>query len=124
MDPGSYAAIFIATIGAIVSWLTHRSSTKADRDSNKENNRVEMEKEAYDRARKLDTETITRQDNEINELIAKNTNLVTRNEELMETNELLARRNRELDQTIRELQARVSSLEDHVQTLEGEKNEY
>jgi len=67
------AAIDVASLGAAAiaaagSWLARRSAGKATISSTTITSRLDMEKEAYERARKLDTETIERQDQEIQEL--------------------------------------------------------
>jgi len=67
------AAIDVASLGAAAiaaagSWLARRSAGKATVDSTTITSRLDMEKEAYERARALDTETIERQEREIKEL--------------------------------------------------------
>jgi chromosome segregation ATPase len=69
------SAVVVSLIAAIVGWLTNRASNKANTTNVTTSSRVEMEKEAYERARKLDTETIQRQDSELNELETKYTAL-------------------------------------------------
>lgn len=105
MEPGSLAAIFIAVIGALASWASHRASTKAVLKNTETSNRVEMEKEAYERARKMDVETILRQDSELSELGEK---LVARDARIAEQ-----------EQEIIKLKSRVRRLEEHVEKLEG-----
>jgi len=48
--------------------------------------RVEMEKEAYERARKLDTETINRQESELDDLRERNDKMNERVEHMQEQN--------------------------------------
>lgn len=64
---GAIVSIFVALVG----WLTARSSNKASMTNVVTSSRVEMEKEAYERARKLDTDTIARQEKEHHELAVK-----------------------------------------------------
>lgn len=104
MDEGNVIAIFIALIAALGSWASHRATAKANSDNAKASNRVEMEKEAYDRARKLDVETIERQVGEMAELQTKNRELSERNEEL--------------SSQVHELQARVTQLEARIRSME------
>ena len=105
MEPGNWAAIFIATVAAIGSWLSHKASSHASIRNSDNESRVEMEKEAYERARKLDTETITRQDDEMSELRTENLQLRKDNEAL--------------HAEIRELKARIINLERRVLSVEG-----
>lgn len=104
MEPGSLAAIFIATVAAVGSWLSHKTSSQAAIKTSDNASRVEMEKEAYERARKLDTETIARQDTEMAELRTENLRL--------------RRDNEALHAEIRELKERIIIIERHVQSVE------
>lgn len=63
LDPINIGAIVVGFTGVLGGWLTQRSASKA--------NRFTAETEAYNRARKLDIETIERQDREYAELEAK-----------------------------------------------------
>lgn len=62
-----YSAIVIA----LIAFFSARSSARTSAKASKDNARVVMEEEAYIRARKFDTETIDRQDKEIDELQAE-----------------------------------------------------
>lgn len=75
MDPAVLASIIIALIAAGTGIASQRSASKALEKTNQTSNRVEMEKEAYIRARKLDVETIERQEEEISELRDENRRL-------------------------------------------------
>ena len=105
MEPGSWAAIFIAPIAAIGSWLSHKASSNASIKTSDNTSRVEMEKEAYERARKLDTDTIARQDTEMAELR-------TENQQLRNDNEALHAEVRELKGRINRLEQRIRSMEE------------
>lgn len=63
LDPINIGAIVVAAVTAFGGWAAQRAATKAGRAS--------VEGEAYVRARKLDTETIERQDKEYAELEKK-----------------------------------------------------
>lgn len=117
MEPGSLAAIFIAVIGALASWASHRASTRATNKNTEVSARVEMEKEAYERARKLDIETIARQDAELQEMLDKYTVLMDKHNALIEINQGHV-------QEIRELKDRVERLEEHVTKIEGSDYEH
>ena len=61
----------VATIGIVSSWLAGRSARKAAQfsaDASTANERTKAETEAYSRARKMDIETIARQEIEIKKL--------------------------------------------------------
>jgi hypothetical protein len=60
----SWAAIVVALISALGAWAAQRSARSATTVSEK----TKAETEAYIRARKMDVETIERQDKELDEL--------------------------------------------------------
>ena len=64
LDPTSLAAVIVAIVGALGAWAAARSARSASLISEK----TKAEQEAYARARKMDVETIERQDKEIAEL--------------------------------------------------------
>lgn len=68
MDKGNLITLIIALSSTLGLYLTNRASAKASMTNTSVTARVELEKEAYDRARKYDTDTIERQDAEIEEL--------------------------------------------------------
>jgi predicted RNase H-like nuclease (RuvC/YqgF family) len=79
MDTGSIVSIVVSGIAAFVAYASQRNASKSQKAiadasanatvvTNKETNRTDMEKEAYERARAFDTETIARQDTEITQL--------------------------------------------------------
>jgi predicted RNase H-like nuclease (RuvC/YqgF family) len=64
----------VALIGIISAWLSGRSARKAAQasaDASMANARTQAETDAYNRARKMDIETISRQENEIKKLSDK-----------------------------------------------------
>lgn len=75
MDPASVASIIVALIALASAYASQRASSKAavvaanaSVSTASINARVDMETEAYQRARAFDTETIRRQAVEIDEL--------------------------------------------------------
>ena len=70
MDWGNWVTILVAVIAALSAYASQRAAAKATTLNTSTTSRVDMEKEAYDRARKFDIETIERQDAEIAELRA------------------------------------------------------
>jgi predicted RNase H-like nuclease (RuvC/YqgF family) len=75
MDGASLASLLVAAVAAAGAWASQRAASKASTKNVDATSRVEMEKEAYDRARSYDTETIKRQDEEIKELREDNKRL-------------------------------------------------
>ena len=71
MDPVNYATIIVALIAAAGAWASQRAAAKATANNTMAGSRIDMEKEAYDRARAFDTETISRQNFEIDEIRAE-----------------------------------------------------
>lgn len=67
MDPVNIASVLVALIAALAAYASQRAAAKASTT----NSRTDMEREAYERARKFDTDTIERQDAEIAELRAE-----------------------------------------------------
>lgn len=74
MDKASLATLAVAVIAALSAWASQRAASRASTTNTNTTSRVEMEKEAYDRARAYDTETISRQDAEIAELRSEHNN--------------------------------------------------
>lgn len=100
MDQISWSGVVVALIGVISAWLSARAARNAAKfsaDASTSNERTKAEADAYQRARKMDIETIERQDQEIREL----------HEEMR----ALKEENRALKQQSEALRARVTSLE-------------
>lgn len=91
------ASVIVSAIAAVGGWLSARESRKASNTNSVTSGRVEMEKEAYERARKLDTDTIQRQEEELDDLRS-------RNDRLQERVELVQTQNLQLNEEI----ARIS----------------
>lgn len=75
MDAASIVTIIVACVAAASAYASQRAAAKASMLNTTTTSRVDMEREAYERARAFDTETITRQDREIVELRATETEL-------------------------------------------------
>lgn len=71
MDATNVASIIVAAVAALAAWASARASSKASTVRTTSDNRTEMEKDAYSRARAFDLETIARQDKELTELRAR-----------------------------------------------------
>lgn len=93
MDAIDIGGILVAIIAALGAWAAQRSAAKAASAGS----RLDAEKEAYERARKMDVETIQRQSAEI-----------------LELRKMLAAANDE----IRRLKLRMTKLEDISPELE------
>lgn len=100
MEPVSWAVLIVAAISAFGSWATARASGKATITNAEVTARVEMEKEAYGRARAFDISTIERQDQEILELREENKEIRTENQELRRQIQLLERRLSSLEKEV------------------------
>ena len=75
MDPGQIITALVAIIATGSAYASQRAAARASTMNTITTSRVDMEKEAYDRARKFDIETIERQDAEIEELRRDNVEL-------------------------------------------------
>lgn len=75
MNAATWVGVLVAVISAAAAFASQRSAAKASTMNTDTTSRVEMEKEAYNRARAFDTETITRQDKRIEELERDNITL-------------------------------------------------
>ena len=109
MKGTEWAAIIVALISVISAVLAGRSARKAaqyDSDAAITNSKTVAETEAYNRARKMDLETIQRQDAEIDEIREQNRKLRERVRELADDNYNLREQNRNLLR-------RVTRLEQH-----------
>lgn len=101
MDAVNLATVIVAIIAAAGAWASQRAASKATRDNTMVGGRVDMEKEAYNRARAFDTETISRQNVEIDDLRVKNESLDKQVQEIKNLHEV----------EIRNLRARIARLE-------------
>lgn len=85
MGQFNWAGIVIALIGVLSAWSAGRAAQNAAKYSA----RTEAETEAYNRARKMDVETIERQEEEIKELRQEVKDLKSDNEALRKRVSLL-----------------------------------
>ena len=75
MDWGDVVSLGVAMIAAVGMYASHRSSARASTISSETMAKLDAEKEAYNRAREHDVETIQMQKEEIKELRADNRDL-------------------------------------------------
>lgn len=100
VDPLNIGAILIAVITGLSVWASHRSTAKASVLTDKQTAEVE----AYNRARKMDLETIQRQDEEFDELRGKYTAVKARLGEVEDDCEKLRNDNVKLTRRVYELE--------------------
>lgn len=112
MDLSSLIEIVPALVAALAAYAAGRSSSKVTRANAQDNNRVEMEKEAYDRARRFDTETITRQDAEMAELRAEMATVKAEATTVLLENRQVMVKNQKLERRVQTLTNRVNRLEE------------
>lgn len=72
LDAGDVISFAIAIVAGLFAWASQRSASRASTTNTETITAVDREKEAYERARAFDTETIRRQDEELVELRADN----------------------------------------------------
>lgn len=108
MEAGNWAMVIVAAISLIGAILSGRAAAGASKYSSK----AQAETEAYNRARKMDIETIERQDKELEEIREENRKMQQKMGELKLDNERLHEDNDRL-------RRRVSRLEKQL----GEYNE-
>jgi FtsZ-binding cell division protein ZapB len=81
MDAGiitAIASILVAAVAALSAYASQRSAAKTSTTNLEVASRNDAAKDAYERARAFDTETISRQDAELEELRAENADLKTK----------------------------------------------
>jgi predicted RNase H-like nuclease (RuvC/YqgF family) len=88
VDSGNWAAIIVATLSLLAGLYTARTASKASISSTK----TQAETEAYNRARKMDTETIEKQEKKIEKLEARVEHLEEQNDMLEQDNDRLRNR--------------------------------
>lgn len=69
MTAANWVTLAVALIAALASISSNRSAARAAGKLRVEESRVNMEAQAYERARAFDTETIARQNQRITELV-------------------------------------------------------
>lgn len=119
------SAIVVSIVAATGSWLAARQGAKAQMKNVATSSRVEMEKEAYERARKMDTETIASQEKKIVKLEGEIEELEVKVEEqendirqlhyannkMHQDNQLSLADNRRLREEVAQLRLRFTRLE-------------
>lgn len=105
LDPLNIGLIVTTLVTVLAGWASQRAATKTSRINAKE----QAEIEAYSRAREMDNKTITRQNEEIDDLIKDNKTLRDRVKALevdLEKSNIIKRalinRNMELQDQLRE----------------------
>lgn len=102
MDGGNWAAIIVAALSLLAGLYTARQASKASTTSV----RTQAETEAYERARKMDTETIGKQEKKIERLEARVEHLEEQNDMLEQDNDRLRNRVNRLER----LEKRLAEL--------------
>lgn len=118
VDPGTIIAVVISFIAAGSAYASQRASSKASTLNTQTTSRVDMEKDAYNRALVYDTDTIDRQDKEIKEVRDENRIVTESVKVLGKENERLREENISLRASNTALTAQVSSLMQRVEYLE------
>lgn len=113
-----FSGIIVSIVAASGAYLAARASAKASMKNISTSSRVEMEKEAYERARKLDTETIKRQDEQLDELLQNQKILNDDVKMVNKENERLHRENVLILEDNTRLRAEVARLRQRVVRLE------
>lgn len=114
MSGSDWAAIVVGVISvlsAIFSGRAAKAAAKYNSDASVITSRAQAETEAYQRARKMDIETIERQDSELEELRELNRKLRERVQAVMQINDNLREENIKLHQDNETLRRRVTRLE-------------
>lgn len=88
MDLIDFGSILVALIAALGAWAAQRSASRTAQINTSVSGRLEAEREAYQRARAFDIQTIERQNEEIKELHEENYQL---RDDLKKVKERLAR---------------------------------
>lgn len=109
MEAFNWAGIVVAMVGIVTAWLSGRAArlaAKHSADATVINAKTLAETEAYNRARKMDIETIEHQEEEIKQLRDENRELWSRVRELEKDNRTIHSEHNNL------------SYENHLQSLE------
>ena len=100
----------ISVISAALAGKAARSAAKHNSDASILNTRTQAETEAYNRARKMDVETIERQDKEIQDLQLENQKIKAELRTLKFEHDTLQREYREQQEEIQTLRRHLSRL--------------
>lgn len=110
LDPASLAAVIIAVIGVFSSLAANRSSSKTSQIVTETSGRLEAEREAYQRARSMDVQTIERQEEELESLRQREMALHMHNIELRERQDKIMEENSELRNALSEIKSENERL--------------
>lgn len=132
MDFLAVASIIVAGVSAFSAIASQRSASRASVLNTQTTSRVDMEREAYERARNFDTETIRRQDEELEECRKRIKHLEDQNNDLLNENHNIrrevrrhssevARLNQELTYLKIRMKAMTPTVETEIETL-GEEH--
>jgi septal ring factor EnvC (AmiA/AmiB activator) len=114
MDGSNWATIIVAAVSVVSAYLAGRAAKTAAKhtsDASVMNSRTQAETEAYNRARKMDIETIERQKKDIEEIRQNNADLREKLRELKKDNELIHEDNDRLRRRIAKLEKAGESNE-------------
>lgn len=112
MDPSAVASIIVSMIAASSAYASQRSAARAANVNTVTASRVEMEREAYQRARDFDVATMKRQDEEIAELLGDVVTLKKENQELRKENREIKKENRDLSERLTKCERHLRQAED------------
>ena len=104
MRPIDIGSIIVAVVAALGAWASQRAAAKATTFNTAVTTRLDAEKEAYERARAFDIETINRQEKELESLRKENDRLRSIIEDLQNDNS-------KVHEELRMLRLRVNKLE-------------
>lgn len=112
------ASIIVSVVAALASWAASRASSRASTLNATTTSRSALETEAYVRARKLDVETIERQDAEIDDLremalhLNNDVKMVhNQSQQVLDENRRLREENAQLHAEVRVLRGRITRVE-------------
>lgn len=111
MSGADWAIVVVGVISLVSAFLSGRTARSTAK--------TQAETEAYARARKMDVETIERQDREIEEIRKNNQDLRTKVRALISANENLKQDNQTLHQENKALIRRVARCEERLGEING-----
>lgn len=110
VEPAAIASILVSLIAALAGYASQRASAKAQTKTAATSSRTELEKEAYERARAFDMETIKRQDGELAELRQHVKDLNADVKRVVSENDVLHDENRQVLEDNNRLRTEVKAL--------------
>jgi hypothetical protein len=103
MSVVDFGGIIVAIIAALGAWVAQRAAAKSSNINTSVTGRLDLEKDAYERARNFDTETMRRQNEEIIKLRAESL---------------------KFDEDMAEIKGRLADLQKLLETSERKLNEF